>query len=91
MVMQWYRICLPVQETQEAGVPPLSWEDPLQQEMATHSNIPAWEMPWTKEPGRLQSTGHKESGRTEQLSTHTGNANLDAHALVPVLMECAFR
>ena len=32
----------------------LHWEDPLEKEMATHSNILAWQIPWTKEPGRLQ-------------------------------------
>ena len=31
----------------------LSWEDPLEEEMATHSGIPAWKIPWTKEPGGL--------------------------------------
>ena len=33
------------------------WEDPLDQEMATHSSNLAWRIPWTAEPGRLQSTG----------------------------------
>ena len=43
--------CLPaIQET-------LGWEDPLEKEMATHSSILAWRIPWTEEPGRLQSTG----------------------------------
>ena len=37
--------------------------------MATHSNILAWRIPWTEEPGGLQSGGHKESGTTERLST----------------------
>ena len=37
------------------------WEDPLEKEMATHSNIPSWRIPWTEEPGGLQSMGHKES------------------------------
>ena len=35
----------------------LGWEDPLEKEMATHSSILAWEIPWTEEPGGLQSTG----------------------------------
>ena len=35
----------------------LSWEDPLEKEIATHSNILAWEIPWTEESGELQSTG----------------------------------
>ena len=33
------------------------WEDPLEKEMATHSSILAWKIPWTEEPGRLQSMG----------------------------------
>ena len=37
-------------------VRPLGWEDPLEEGMATHSNILAWRIPWTEEPGRLQST-----------------------------------
>ena len=35
----------------------LGWEDPLEKEMATHSSILAWKIPWTEEPGRLQSMG----------------------------------
>ena len=46
------RNCLPIQEAQ---VQSLSWEDLLEEEMATHSNILAWEIPWTEEPDRLQS------------------------------------
>ena len=37
------------------------WEDPLKKEMTTHSSILAWEIPWTEEPGRLQSMGSQES------------------------------
>ena len=40
---------------QETWVPSLSQEDPLDKEMATHSSILAWEIPWTEEPGGLQS------------------------------------
>ena len=47
----------------------LGWEDTLEKEMATHSSIPAWEIPWTEEPGGLQSMGHKEWDMNEQLST----------------------
>ena len=42
---------------QETWVPSLSQEDPLEKEMATHSSILAWRIPWTEEPGRLQSMG----------------------------------
>ena len=40
----------------------LGWEDPLEKETATHSSILAWEIPWTEEPGGLQSTGPKRVG-----------------------------
>ena len=46
-----------MQETQETEVPSLSWEDPLEKEMVTHSSILDWEIPWTEDPGRLQSMG----------------------------------
>ena len=51
-VVQWKRICLPIQET---WVQSLGWEDPLEKEMATHSSILAWKTSWIEEPGRLQS------------------------------------
>ena len=41
----------------ETQVRSLGWEDPLQTEMETLSNILVWKIPWTEEPGRLQSTG----------------------------------
>ena len=40
-----------------AGVQSLGWEDPLEEGMATHSSILPWRIPWTKEPGGLQSMG----------------------------------
>ena len=42
---------------QETQVRSLGWEDSLEEEMATHSSILAWEIPWTEEPGGLQSMG----------------------------------
>ena len=45
--------CLPA--TWETQVRSLGWEDPLEKEMATHSSILAWRLPWTEEPRRLQS------------------------------------
>ena len=42
---------------QETQVQSLGWEDPLEKEMATHSSILAWRIPWTEEPGGLQSRG----------------------------------
>ena len=49
--------CLPA--VWETWVPSLGWEDPLEKEMATHSSILAWRIPWTEEPGRLQSMGSR--------------------------------
>ena len=46
---------------QETWVHSLTWEDPLEKGMATHSSILAWEIPWTEEPGRLQSIGLQKS------------------------------
>ena len=48
----------------ESRVRSLSQEDALEKEMATHSSIFVWEIPWTEEPGRLQSTGSQESETT---------------------------
>ena len=52
-VVLWYRM----QETQETKVRSLGREDHLEYEMAIHSNILAWKIPWTEEPGRLPSMG----------------------------------
>ena len=49
---------------QETQVRSLGQEDPLEKEMATHSNILAWKISWTEEPGRLQSMGSQESDST---------------------------
>ena len=45
---------------QETLIQSLGWEDPLEKEVATHSNILAWEIPWTEGPDGLQSTGLKK-------------------------------
>ena len=47
---------------QEAQVPSLGQEDPLEKEMATHSSILPWRIPWTEEPDRLQSMGSPRAG-----------------------------
>ena len=51
-----------MQKTQETWVRSLGWEDPLEKVMATHSSIFAWEVPWTEEPGSLQSMGLQRVG-----------------------------
>ena len=57
LVAQLVKTLPPVQET---WVRFLGQEDTLETEMASHSSIPAWRVPWTEEPGRLQSTGLQE-------------------------------
>ena len=47
----------PPTDMQETGVGSLVWEDPLEEEMTTHSSILAWRTPWTEEPGGLLSIG----------------------------------
>ena len=48
---------------QDMQVWPLGWEDPLEKEMAAHSSVLAWEIPWTEELGGLQSAG-SQKGQT---------------------------
>ena len=57
-----------MQETHETWVQSLAWEDPLEEEMETHSSILAWKILQAKKPGGLQSMGCKELWT--QLSTH---------------------
>ena len=62
-----------MQETQEMQVWSLGWEDPLEEEMATHSSILAWRIPWTEEPDGLPSIGSQTVGHnwvTEHTHTH---------------------
>ena len=56
----------------ETQVRTLSWEDPLEKEMATHPSNLAWKIPWMEEPGRLQFMDRKELDMTEQLHWFTG-------------------
>ena len=53
---------------QEMRVQSLGWKDPLEEEMATHSSIPVWEILWTEEPGGLQSMASQRVRPTAQLS-----------------------
>ena len=52
-----------MQEMYETQVQSLSWEDSLEEGMATHSSIFAWRIAWTEEPGRLQSMGLQRVGQ----------------------------
>ena len=51
---------------QQSQVQSLGWEDPLEEGMTVHSSIRAWRVPWTEDPGGLQSLGHKESDVVER-------------------------
>ena len=55
---------------QETQVWSLGWEDPLEEEMATHSSILAWKIPWTEEPGGLQSMGWQRVGHNWVTNAH---------------------
>ena len=61
--------CLPTML--EIWVRSLGREDPLKKEMTTHSSTLAWKIPWTEDPGGLQSGGRKELDVTEHTHTHT--------------------
>ena len=56
-MVQWVKILASMQETQEMEVWSLSQDDPLEEEMTTHSSILAWKIPWTEEPCGLQYIG----------------------------------
>ena len=60
-----------MQEMQETWVPSLGWEVTLEKEMATHSSVLAWKIPWTEEPMACSPWGHKELEMTEQTHTDT--------------------
>ena len=64
-----------MQETQETWDRSLGWEDPLEEEMATHSSILVWEISWTEEPGGLQSKGSKRVGH-DWAHAHYRNSQL---------------
>ena len=66
-------------ETQEMQLPSLSQEYPLEEEMVTHSSILAGKLPWTKEPGRLQSI---RSQRVGYYSAHTHKSLSDEGILI---------
>ena len=76
-----------MQETEETQVGSLDWEDLLEQEMATYSSILAWKIPWTLEPGGLQSMRSQKSW-TQQLNS-TNNVN--TLNLWPHLIPLSFR
>ena len=52
----------------ETRVQSLGWEDPLEREMATHCSTLAWKIPWTEEPGRLQSMGLQSQTQLSDLA-----------------------
>ena len=60
LMAQWVKNLPAVQETLEIQIQSLGQEDPLEGEMATHSSILAWEIPWTEGPGGLQSMGSQK-------------------------------
>ena len=69
---------------QETWVWSLGWKDPLEKGMATHSNILAWRIPWTEEPGRLQSMGSQRVGHDWATNTFT-SALWQVHSSAPPL------
>ena len=80
---------LPVmQETLETKVQSLGWEDPLEKGTAAHSSILAWRIPWTEEPGRLQSMGlqwhHYFGGHISCISCTAGRLFTTESQVKPV-------
>ena len=63
-MVQWVMNPSAMKEAQEMQVQSLGGEDHLEEEMATHPSILAWEIPWTEEPGGLQSMGSQTAGHS---------------------------
>ena len=90
---QWERTCLPMQETQETGLPPLGREDPLEKQMATHSHVLVWRVPWTEEPGGLQSMGSQGDGHNFTTKQQYSILNwelsqLSFHFICTIAVQC---
>ena len=66
---------------QETQVQSLGWKDLLEKEMATHSSILAWKIPWMEEPGRLQSMGSQRVGHDWATSLHLTSLEIDSVGL----------
>ena len=80
LVAQTVKRLPPVQETQVQSLGP---EDLLEKEMATHSSILAWKIPWTEEPGRLQSMGLQSRARLRDFTFTCTFKGLRAWPLAP--------
>ena len=76
----------------EKQVQSLGQEDPLEEEMATHSNILAWKIPWTEEPGWLQPMGSQrvehslESEHTQSFSSHL-SGQVNCHGIIVLVFK----
>ena len=70
-----------MQDTQQRRVWSLGQEDPLEQEMATHSSILTWKIPWTEEPGGLQSLGSQRFGHDLATEQHCVTQSEKSHLL----------
>ena len=87
---QWLSTHLPMQEMQDRRVRSLGWEDPLEEEIATHSSILAWEIPWTEESGG-PCICHGVTKSQTQLSMHACPIFPTVCALSGVKSGCSFK
>ena len=76
---------------QETQVPFLDQEGPLEKALATHSSILAWRIPWTEDPGGLQSRDQEESDTIEQVSMHTRGFSTPSPEECPKYISTAFQ
>ena len=74
--------------TQETWVQSLGWKDPLEKGMATHSSILAWRIPWTEEPGALQSVGSQRVGH--EWATTTNIMNISCYSFCSSILDMGF-
>ena len=73
---------------QDTQIQSLGQEDPPEKEMGIHSSTIAWKIPWTEEPGRLQSMGSIESDTTERLHFHFSLSCIGGGNGIPLQYSC---
>ena len=73
----------PACQCRRCGFDPWVWEDPLEDEMATHSSILAWRIPWTEEPGSLESIGSQRVGHNSATNQQQSFTNLQPWRHLP--------
>ena len=86
----WLRMVKNLPAVWENWLQSVGWEDPLEKGMATHSSVPAWKIPWTEDPGRLQSMGSQRVRHDWVAATHSLFTSWATREALIQCVVCAF-